>query len=724
MAQTTQIVPKFSFPYVETVVNDYTAVPQDTVTDSVDTTVRQVYAVTAPKGVDNVWVYKTTASSAIKTFGSSNFKKYGQPYMQSLNVLDQNDSSAYIMRVMPENATFANSIVTVGYKADTEAEVSDAHLRKFRIKLHGNSVENVTNDAALKAEYNKSKGVDTESFNQINLMAVRTAGRGSYGETYSVRISQPSAYEKQFGIKMYDFEIITSESGLVKDADYIASIVSSGKYINRVSTFINDVLFDTEVGLAPVDIYVSEENVEEIYNAYIEFAKKLHDDCVTEYEQKLVSYAIPDDIMNGTTEVTPEYAEQYAELKEIELIIEETSEENLPELDQFDPIYGRTVGSSVMYPGIKYIQPLTDSIDTEAEGYDPKDYTTDTDIVDFESVKGLTLVGGTNGYFDNPRTTTDTDGQTIQWTYDDEVEECYKNAFSGKYDTAILSKKRMPITVFFDANYPFSVKEIIATRVIEREYARFFMDCGIIESLSLSQCRTLANKYAEFDDNLISADIHNYLTSERGTYKKVRVTISYYMSALYIRHYMDNGFYVPFVKANCRLSGHVRNSLKPVIEDFDDELKEFLVTNRFNYFECYEENVFQRGVQNTRQTSETDLLEENDSQILCELRKEVEKDLDSQLYNFADNYVRQSFVNVEKAKYVNWNSRIVSSINFSFKVSEWEFNHSVLHLYVEVVFRGLTKRAVLEIDLNQRTYTENATELNADSTGVNAVSVL
>lgn len=710
MAQTTQIVPKYNHPNIETVVNDYTLVPNDNIDDGVDNSVRQIYAVAAPKGIDNTWVYKKTASSATKTFGDPNFKKYGQPFMQAIHVLDQDNASCYIMRVMPENATFANGLVFAGWKADTEDDYEDAHLRKFRMKLHSEVIENVTSDAVLKAAFNTKRSADEDGFTQINLLNLRTSGRGTYGQTYSVRVSQPIAYEKQFGIKMYDFEALTSEAGLYKDADCVGGLVSSGKYINRISTYINDVMYDATVGDSPIDVYTDEDNVEVIYDAYIEFAKTLHDDCVAEYEEKLVEYAIPDDMMSGAVPVSDEYLDEYNELMEIDAIIDATEEDKLPELDQFDPIYGRRVGSMEMLPGIMFIKKLTDDVDTEAEDYDPNDYTEDDDLVDFSSTTGLPLAGGTNGYFDNPRTTTDTDGKVTVWTYEDELELCYNNAFNGTYDSRILSKKRMPLTVFFDANYPFSVKSTIADVVLARRYCRFFMDANILESLSYAECAKLANKYAAFDDYLLSLDIHNYMDVERGTYKKINVTITYFMAAEYVNHYTNNGFHIPFVKANCRLSGHAKNSLKPFIDDYETDIKEYLYENRINYFECYEENVFQRGVQNTRQSAETDLLEENDAQILCELKKSIEKDLDGQIYNFADNATRSDFVRVEEAKYADWNNRVVESIAFSFKVSQYEFTHSILHLYIEVVFRGLTKRAIVEIDLNQRDYSSVVTE--------------
>ena len=76
MAQTTQIVPKFSFPYVETVINDNTVWTDTPATSIPSTDVRLAFAVLASKGIDNVWVKKSTRASAVRTFGETNFKKF------------------------------------------------------------------------------------------------------------------------------------------------------------------------------------------------------------------------------------------------------------------------------------------------------------------------------------------------------------------------------------------------------------------------------------------------------------------------------------------------------------------------------------------------------------------------------------------------------------------------------------------------------------------------
>ena len=86
MAQTIQIVPKYSFPYVETVVNDYTTYTDTPVADvAADSVVRYIFPFVSSKGVDNKFIRKRTRASIVSAYGDTNYKKYGQPLMRNLH---------------------------------------------------------------------------------------------------------------------------------------------------------------------------------------------------------------------------------------------------------------------------------------------------------------------------------------------------------------------------------------------------------------------------------------------------------------------------------------------------------------------------------------------------------------------------------------------------------------------------------------------------------------
>ena len=417
-------------------------------------------------------------------------------------------------------------------------------------------------------------------------------------------------------------------------------------------------------------------------------------------------------MINGIEDIPEGKLPQVTECREIQALMESCDETVLPDLDGFDPIFGLAVGSSTRkHPFIKLVQKLTDTVDTKADDYDAADYT-QTDIVSFDDVRGVRLYGGTDGYFEHPRTTKVVNNKNHEedhvWTLEEEYADAYSKAWSGSLDKRILTAKRIDADAIFDANYPFTTKCEIAKLTIARDDAIFYMDTGIYTSFGYNELSSMIKAYSQFSNRLISKNAHHYYTRDPITKKRIPVTITYFLANQFWRHVVNNGAYIPFVKDNCQLAGHIRNSLHPTVEDYELELKNTLNANRFNYFETVEDNVYQRATQNTSQSMDSDLLEESNVHLLYKAKRIIEKDIQSRLYNFNEPDVRTRFTNYENAKFADWNSQYVKSLTISFKANAWETKHSILHCYVTIVYRSIFKRATVEIDINRRNYESDA----------------
>mgnify|MGYP004501671555 FL=1 len=727
MPAVTQIVPEYGFPYVQTYIADNTEITDDAPSTVVaDPAIGYVFAFASDRGIDNRWVLKRTQQSFVRTFGTPNFKKYGQPNLMPYVLLGDGGAKVWCMRVMPENATRAHAIVSLFYKAD--GEDVDVMKRKFRIKYTSRFVDpekakgDITKQVITKADATKVRGQldgektggvykDGEGYTQAPGVFVLTSnGRGKGGNTFSVRIANNVAYEKNYGIKTMAYEILTTEKGLIKEAEYMGSMVTSVKY--NAATCINDVLADTDDGVAPVDVDIDEEMLETVYDAYIEFCNKQHEDLEAKLEEMMTADSITFPMINGIEDVPSEKAAKVAECRDIQALMESCDESVLPELDGFDPIFGLAVGSTTnKQPFIKLVQKLTDTVDTTADDYNAADYT-QSDIVSFDDVRGVRLYGGTDGYFENPRTTdiVNSKGQTEQhvWTLEEEYADAYSKAWSGSLDKRILTAKRIDADAIFDANYPFSTKCEIAKLAIARDDSIYYMDTGIRSSFGYDELSAMIKDYSQFANRLISKNVHHYYTRDPISKKRIPVTITYFLANQFWRHVVNNGAYIPFVKANCQLTGHIRNSLAPTVEDYELPLKNTLNENRFNYFETVEDNVYQRATQNTSQTADSDLLEESNVHLLYKAKRIIEKDIQARLYDFNEPEVRNRFKSYENTKFSDWNSQYVKSITIDFKANAWEIEHSILHCYVTIVYRGIFKRATVEIDINRRDYEADA----------------
>lgn len=685
MAQNIQIVPKYSFPYVETVVNDYTLVG-NTMNDAstADSTVRYIFPFISSKGIDNKFIRKRNRADIVSAYGETNWKKYGQPLMQALHIAEASNTEIWCMRVMPDDATFAHNIISAYYKADTAEDVATASNRKFRIKYVQKSASTdivTVNDLlteATKLDGAAVNGVytDGEGYTQIpGVFTIYSAGRGKYGNNYRIRMSQDLYYEKDYGIKYYDFEVISTESGLTKEATYVGTAVTSMKY--NEATLITDILDDAEDGVVPVFVNVDENGIEDLYNAYVEWVTALAIDLEAELA------AATDD------ETKVKLGSLIAEAADI------------PDLDEFDAIFGRKVASLNTNPFIEFPVAKTSDVTLAEDDGTETSYLfnaayTESNIVSWDSVTGATLSGGKDGSFE-----TAPEGLTI----DSVIESCFINAFSGVYDKRILTPKRIKANALWDANYSMKVKNTMADLALLRNDAICYLDCGIMSSFSSPELSKLLTDYSVFDDYKISKNVHHYYIKESTTKKRVPVTITYFLARQYADHLLNYGSHIPFVKSYTQLTGHIKDSLAPSVEDFETDLKETLTVNRFNFFETIDDNIYQRATQNTSQLSSSDLLEESNVSTLYEMKRIVEADIVDRLYDFSDADTRQRFRNYEIAKFADWSGREVESFDIDFRMNDWESERSILHAYIQVTFRGLQKRAILEIDINKRSNT-------------------
>lgn len=653
MPQEVQIVPKYLHPHVETYINDYTQF-EDDVAGAVDNNSKFICVFTSSQGIDNVLIKKTELADFRKTYGKSNFSKYGQPLMMPIAMLTAGSSSCYCMRVMPEDAFPANAILNMLYRFDETTGKMDVKFRTTYLpKSSMTPGSYATAKAFKKALYtaavaSEPEQPDADGFKQIPVATFRVTGRGVYGNKYRWRITRNMDYEMDYGIKMYSFEVLNTSTGLSKIATYVGAACTSKRFKNL--TLINDILDDQAAGAAAMDVQIIEENVERVYDEFMDFVLGPED---------------ADGVRTGGLD---------------DSMIDDCmlDEEDPFTLDYFDIFFGMKVASELKHKNINVI---------------PADTITNSDDISVDALTGSPLAGGDDGAFAlDPATA----------TYQSALINAYNAAFDGTYDRSILSTRRVPCNAILDANYPFSVKETMATLVNTRNDCLLFLDSGV--ETTLANVDDTIDLMAEFNTRNVVKEFQHYQVKDYETKKKVDVTTTFYFAQSIPVHYRNIGSWVPFVKRYATLTGHVKNSLEPVVDDVDMELKEKLYKARINYFEAISENNYQRATQNTAQNFNSDLMEENNMNTLMELKRELEDDCWASLYDFTDRAARERWSRTEMAKFSSWIGTRLDTLEIKFDTNEWEMERSIVHCYVSVQFRNLMKRVIVEIDINKRNF--------------------
>jgi len=661
MPQNVQIVPKYLHPHVATYINDNTVV-NDEAAATVDSNIKYLAVFRSPMGIDNTLIKKTSLADFYATFGRSNYKKYGQPLMMPIAELSSGNASVYCMRIMPDNSLAANSVLRAMYKADAETGKFTVKLKYSNVSkdTQGYSVADGKTRKAMAAWLTRvvngfnTSTADEDGWKTKGIAAFRMNGRGVYGNNYRWRISPNSEYEEEIGIKMYSFETLSTDNGLSAIDIHVGSAVTSNKY--RSITQINDIIDDLDLGSAPMDTRVYEDNIEALYNEYVAFI--------------------------NTLASTP------AGLQKIERK-DADGKPIIPALDEFDIFFGTDVATTTKHTNFV--------VEIEAGN-------TDTEVISVNRSQGITLAGGYDGDFGSDARWVDPTDPTIIITGDAAIAKyeiaCYKNAFNGVYDNTLLSTRRTPLNYMFDANYPYEVKGALADLANLREDCLCYIDGGV--ETTLNQLDNCISNMAQFNTRNLSKEFQHYVVRDPETGKKCDVTTTYFIAQNIGIHTTLNGTQTPFVKRYAQLTGHIKDSLEPCINDIAMDEKEKLYKARINYFENIDENVYQRATQSTAQTITSDLLEESNMNVLFELKRQIEKDCWDIIYTFTSAEDRAVFKRTEEAKFVSWIGVKCESLSIDFDQSDFEAERSILHCYVAVVFRGITKRVIIEIDVNKR----------------------
>lgn len=352
-------------------------------------------------------------------------------------------------------------------------------------------------------------------------------------------------------------------------------------------------------------------------------------------------------------------------------------------LEQFDFFYGKVKGAE----------------NTAIDGFIVEDPANNPNALQFNNAEGIALMNGSDGIFAKPRKPSERIAREIA------IEDAYLDAFSGKFDKTILSKRRTPQELFFDANYPEAVKYQIMSWLKTRGDGFGHIDAGIISTIT--EAVAWGEQFYPIGDRLYSKHCQSYEVLDPFTSSAVRVTYPYFLACNLPNHFENTGRHVPFAGENSYLTGHVENSVLPDVDADDQVSKDLLYQVRVNYLETLNENVYFRGTQTTSDVGATrkhfsDLNEENNMYMLLEYKRRIEDFSATLRYNFSEPEDRAIFTKRARAMFERDVGTRVRSIDVYFDATPFEEERSWLHCYLSVVFKSLVKTSIIEIDVNSR----------------------
>lgn len=262
------VVLLYPHPHIAVYLEDNTEYTQH-YAEPVDESVKMLQCGMFAEGKDNVVQYIRDIETFLAEYGEPNYKLYGQAGYNVDRALRTGYASAYVMRVMPTNATYANVVIMVKYGI-----IEVGGVNKLALTYTTQTISNATKKneltAAINALYNDEP--DKDGFYTNPLFCVYSDGRGEYGNNYRFRISDVTNYEDEPDYRDYRFEVLRMKNTLkimeyAKGSFYDPDLFSS---LSKESLYLEDLINDEESGLGKVNIMINEDIIQDILTMYNE----------------------------------------------------------------------------------------------------------------------------------------------------------------------------------------------------------------------------------------------------------------------------------------------------------------------------------------------------------------------------------------------------------------------------------------------------------------------
>jgi hypothetical protein len=281
MASSAQIIPYYAHPHVHTAIFDHTWY-EETVAeprDPDDLPFSTCIVTGADMGIDNTFVRLSSLRTKIALFGRGNYAKYGQASIQADELFNSGQMNVWFYRALPDNATYSNIIVIAKFRVGKILDELSQETGKVRLEVKysiASAAKPSTTTGAVKdsdiEEYAQSLTKLTPDpltgYMSIPLFYVRSIGRGKYGDKFSIRMTRDTEAEKEYGIKMNRYSLLSNDVKTRVTNMFVGSMYQTTRY--EMSTLIEDVLDQFPTGSCPISIHTFEDNFIYLHKFYMD----------------------------------------------------------------------------------------------------------------------------------------------------------------------------------------------------------------------------------------------------------------------------------------------------------------------------------------------------------------------------------------------------------------------------------------------------------------------
>ena len=224
-------------------------------------------------GRDNQLMYCADYEEFVNEFGKPDYSLYGQAGYNVTAALKTGHAAAYVMRVMPEDATFANLVVMANYGVGevTDEETGESS-KVMNITYSFQTIENATTVEELDAAVESLKQYDPSDDGSYSnpLFYVYQTGRGSYGNATRVRFADVTAYDDPDTTNhTYRLDVLQMSNKLVRQ-EYAFGCFNPALFdaVSKESLYLADLINDVENGMAKINIGIVDSTMNKMVDMY------------------------------------------------------------------------------------------------------------------------------------------------------------------------------------------------------------------------------------------------------------------------------------------------------------------------------------------------------------------------------------------------------------------------------------------------------------------------
>lgn len=653
------VVLAYQHPYIATFLEDNTIYVDEEEAAVPNPSFNGIQVGFFEKGRDNVMLYSRNTQMFLREHGKPNYKLYGQAAYNVVNALDTNQCGMYTLRLLPEDATYANAVIMAYWKESTvtteeedPGEEGAAAKPQLFVKFTKKTIEGATTLSKLKTGVAALYGsaVDAAGYNYAPLFSVWQLGRGEYGNSTKIKFVDSMEYDTD--VENYrHYQISVMEPGATglstvgtSDGTLCDGVLDMN--VSNLSMFLDDIVNDPETGSDKINVMVHTDTFEKLVEAY------------------------------NTT-----YETNYA-----------TDEENtIPKLTdkQVDFIFGLMMDGS------------------ENGVINMVDNTTEDGYVNLASIDGFALESGSEGSLEGEA------GAVEQVKKDLLIK-----AFQGNIDRKLVSRFGTPADFCMDANFPEEVKRELGGFAARREYdAMTYIDSGLIttnsELLDFLQGMNGITAY-----NLVKeCGCYNYRDTTY-TGKRIDMTITHWLCKALPKHISIEAYTTPFAREDARLVAgvdFVSGTFFPQINPDDHEVKKNIYKYGANCYETVSTGVIQRSTAITTCVENSDRRLEFNEYILHRAVKIAYDILESKLYKIGEEEQRLQYQKHAEKEISYQLAAYLRTVNVQFVMTAKDERRSIMRLRMRLVFKTVITRGILEIYLDPRTGTVTEAEVLSSS---------